>query len=483
MDIYKNKKYLRKVGKKDILRKNKHIHIIYSLLLVGVCSTSGFAQEENNIARIDSLTKNLYGFVDQYCAATTSVFNASEVVPEEYEMQMNRLGSSIDYKYNVYVQKQLQHMSYANCKYLKSVSKRAMTYFQIYEPILDKHGLPNELKYLSVIESGLQTNAVSRAGASGLWQFMPGTGKVMQMEVGQVLDERYHITVATEKACEYLKRMYESFGSWSLALAAYNAGPGNVRKAISRSGGSRNFWKIQRYLPGETKNYVPRFMATVYLMENIVPQIMEDCTFDNKMLVSVDVSSRVHLKHIAAYIGVSVDSILKFNPMYRQNIIDGEFANRNLFLPYDLAMRFMESEEDIYYLAQTSIANNIQTKWVTKIVYHKVRAGEKMAAIASKYGCSSYEIKKWNRLKSYRLYTGKTLKIREKVAVHSGNQVENGVYFYVVEKGETIEKICRKVPNLDKEYILMQNFIETDSEELTEGRIIEVHYGKVYAEE
>lgn len=473
----------RKLEKKDNLKRIKYINKPLLMLLFIGSSAFAYAQEENSISRIDSLTKVLYGFSEKICAQSITQFNPNMIEAQEYEQEMKKLGSSIEYKYNAYVQRQLNHMSYSNCKYLKSVSQRAQTYFKIYEPIIDKHGLPNELKYLSVIESGLNTNAISRAGASGLWQFMPGTGKVMQMEVGKIVDERYHITVATEKACEYLKRMYESFGNWSLALAAYNAGPGNVRKAIKRSGGSRDFWKVQRYLPGETKNYVPRFMATVYLMENIVPGLMDDCASDNKMLVSVDVNSKVHLKHISAYLGVSVDSLLKFNPMYRQKVIDNELGKRNLFLPYDLAMVFMQLEDQIYHLAQTSISNNIQTKLITKIVYHKVKAGEKMASIALKYGCSSYEIKKWNRLKSYRVYTGRKLKIREKVAVCSADHVEDGVYFYVVEKGESIESICRKIPNLDKQYVLIQNFIDSETEELREGRIIEVHYGKVYAEE
>jgi membrane-bound lytic murein transglycosylase D len=285
-------------------------------------------------------------------------------------------------------------MSYANCKHLKAVSQKTKTYFQLFEPILDKYGIPDELKYLAIIESGLKTQAVSRAGASGLWQFMPGTGKFLNMQVNSTIDERYHILMATEKACEYLLSMYNSFGDWSLALAAYNAGPGNVRKAISRSGGKRDFWKVQRFLPGETKKYVPRFMATVYLMEFVIPDLVDDCEADPKMLVQVKVNSNIHLKHAAAYLSVPIDDIVNYNPVYRTQVIDLNRSVNELFLPYDLAMKFGEMEGNIYALADSSISNNIPMQLVTRTIYHKAKYGEKMSSIAAMYNVSSYQIKK-----------------------------------------------------------------------------------------
>ena len=440
------------------------------------------AQELNTMERIDSLTMDLYGFSNEGCSNTFGTMESSTVGSDVYEDKMNGLGSSIEYSYNSYVQGQINHMSYANCKHLKAVSQKTKTYFQLFEPILDKYGIPDELKYLAIIESGLKTQAVSRAGASGLWQFMPGTGKFLNMEVNSTIDERYHIQMATEKACEYLLSMYNSFGDWSLALAAYNAGPGNVRKAISRSGGKRDFWKVQRFLLGETKKYVPRFMATVYLMEFVIPNLVDDCEADPKMLVQVKVNSNIHLKHVAAYLGVPIDDIINYNPMYRTHVIDMDRSVNELFLPYDLAMRFGEMEGDIYALAESSIHINIPTQLVTRTVYHKVKSGEKMSSIAAMYSVSSYQIKKWNRMKNYRLYTGRKLKIRQKQLVCTSPNANEGVYSYVVEKGETVNSICRRMPSLDKAYILNQNFIETDIEVLEEGRIIEVHYGKVYAQ-
>jgi membrane-bound lytic murein transglycosylase D len=450
------------------------------LILIG--PKDSCAQDLNNIERIDSLTRDLYGFSKGDCSSSCTLLETNIVARKVYEEQMNGLGSSIEYSYNSYVQGQINHMSYANCKHLKAVSQKTKTYFQLFEPILDKYGIPDELKYLAIIESGLKTQAVSRAGASGLWQFMPGTGKFLNMQVNSTIDERYHILMATEKACEYLLSMYNSFGDWSLALAAYNAGPGNVRKAISRSGGKRDFWKVQRFLPGETKKYVPRFMATVYLMEFVIPDLVDDCEADPKMLVQVKVNSNIHLKHAAAYLSVPIDDIVNYNPVYRTQVIDLNRSVNELFLPYDLAMKFGEMEGNIYALADSSISNNIPMQLVTRTIYHKAKYGEKMSSIAAMYNVSSYQIKKWNRMKNYRLYTGRRLKIRQKQLVCTNPSANQGVYSYVVEKGETVNSICRKIPSLDKTYILNQNLIETDIEVLEEGRIIEVHYGKVYAQ-
>ena len=461
--------------------KNKYT-IGKSALVLLMLSSSLFAlgQADNSLERIDSLTKELYGFEEAECISSITLLETTSVNAHDYEEIMNKMGSSIDYRYNSYVQSQINHMSYSNCKMLKEITKKGNTYFKLFEPIIDQYGIPNELKYLPVIESGLKPEAVSRAGASGLWQFMPGTGKFLNMKIGSEVDERYNVKIATHKACEYLQRMYNDFGNWSLALAAYNAGPGNVRKAITKSGGSRDFWKIQRFLPGETKNYVPRFMATVYLMEHVVPEMVDDCSIDSKMIVSINIKSKLHLKHIATYLGVTVDEIIKYNPMYRKYIVDNTIATREIYLPYDLAMRFSEMEDHIYSLAMSSITNNIETKWITRTLYHKVQEGEKMASIADLYGVSSYQIKRWNRMKNYKLYTGRNLKIRQRQLVCTNPTLEEGVYSYVIEKGETVRSICGKIPNLDKKFILTQNYIDTDIEVLNEGRIIEVHYGKVY---
>ena len=456
--------------------------MVLGFMGIVICTGNANGQSINSMERIDSLTKDLYGFEELNCEPTLSLLESSLVDQQVFEERMNGLGSSIAYSYNSYVQGQLNHMGCSNCSFLRKVAPRTKTYFHLFEPILDKYNIPNELKYLAIIESGLKTRAVSHCGASGLWQFMPGTGKFLNMEVNSRMDERYHIQIATEKACEYLQRMYNDFGDWSLALAAYNAGPGNVRKAITRSGGKTNFWDIQRYLPGETRNYVPRFMATVYLMEFVVPDLLNDCELESEMLVSVNINANMHLKHIAAHLDVSIEEISNYNPMYRNHVIDVNLSGRELFLPYDLAMLFSEKEALIYNLAESSITNNIPTKWVTKTVYHKVKTGEKMSTIAKKYDVSSYQIKRWNKMSNYRLYSGRRLKIRQKHLVCTNENVDEGVYTYVVEKGESVNSLCRKMPSLDKGYILSQNFIETGLEVLEEGRIIEVHYGKVYAE-
>jgi membrane-bound lytic murein transglycosylase D len=430
------------------------------------------------VNRIDSLTKELYLDLSQYDPNWISS-TVKRDDNQDFTKKMNCLGSSIQYEYNTYVAGQISHMSYANFKYLKAMTGKSETYFSVFEPILDKYGLPNEMKYLSVIESGLNPEARSRVGATGLWQFMPGTGRLMEMSVNGECDERCNITVSTEKASQYLLSMYERFGDWLLALAAYNAGPGNVNSAIRRSG-SKDFWKVQRYLPGETKKYVPRFMATVYLMEFVIPetfQIQSSAT----LMVKLEVNKNVHLKHIAAHLPISLDSLKKLNPMYRKDIIDMNNAKGDLFLPYELAMIYKGKEEEIYLVSENSLHNNLSTIAKTKTVWYKVKRGEGMRQIARKFGCSSYEIKKWNKMRNYRVYPGKSLKIKKTILVPSGEMPEDGVYYYVTENTESVLSICKKYNYLDKNYILTQNNITSENEIIEEGKVLQVYLGKFEA--
>jgi membrane-bound lytic murein transglycosylase D len=285
-------------------------------------------------------------------------------------------------------------------------------YFPLFEQALDTHRLPLELKYLPVIESALNPTAFSRAGASGLWQFMIGTGKQYGLEVNSLIDERCDPVKSTQAACAYLKDLYGIYGDWSLVLAAYNCGPGNVNKAIRRSGGSTDYWKIYPYLPRETRLYVPLFIAANYVMHYYahhqlypVPTVLPMATD------TVMVNQAIHFDQIAEVLNMEKDLLRALNPQYKREIIPGNSQPRAIRLPALQAYAFVEKENTIInHRKDELLAGRTENHHPEKIV-HKVLKGETIRAISGKYGVSTANIRKWNKLKSNRLATGRRLTI------------------------------------------------------------------------
>jgi membrane-bound lytic murein transglycosylase D len=305
-------------------------------------------------------------------------------------------------------------------------------YFPLYESALAKHNVPLEIKYLSIVESALNPKAVSRVGATGLWQFMYGTGKEYGLEIDTYIDERSDPLKSSEAACEYMKRMYKIFGDWDLCLASYNAGPGNVSKAIRRSGGKQNYWNIRPFLPKETQGYVPAFLATMYMFEfhkehGLKPNkpVANLYTTDTIMI-----KNKITFKQISQLLDISEEHIKFFNPIYKRDVIPF-IKNKPLFLrlPVDKIAVFTSNEDKMYAYANyefnkrekhnykekevITIANSgVETfKIIEKVKYHDVEKGETLSEIASKYNVSLSEIKKWNGLKKNTAKKGAKLKI------------------------------------------------------------------------
>lgn len=291
-------------------------------------------------------------------------------------------------------------------------------YFPMIEETLDKYGLPLELKYLSVIESALNPTIKSRMGATGLWQFMLRTGKMYDLEVNTLVDERKDPRKATEAAARYLKDLYDIYGDWNLVIAAYNCGPGNVNKAIRRSGGLTDYWAIYPYLPRETRGYVPGFIAATYIMNYY--QQHNICPADNNVYPSmVDtllVNQHLHLKEVADKLNMPLEDIRALNPQYQKDIIPGNFKSYTLCLPTKYVSSFIANKNDI--LGATQLVAHRKTVDVdesfitttgkpTKV--HKVKRGESLGAIAQKYGVSVAHLKKMNNLSSNNIIAGKNL--------------------------------------------------------------------------
>jgi membrane-bound lytic murein transglycosylase D len=335
-------------------------------------------------------------------------------------------------------------------------------YFPMFEAALAKYDVPLEIKYLAVVESALNPHAKSRVGATGLWQFMFATGKQYNLDVSSYIDERSDPLKATEAACQYLSNMFKIFGDWDLVLASYNAGPGNVSKAIRRSGGQQNYWNIRKNLPKETQGYVPAFLATMYIYEyhkehGIEPKRAAISYFATD---TVMVKREMSFKQISDLLDVPESQIKLLNPGYKLDVIPFvKGKNHYLRLPLPKIAVFTSNEDKIYAYAQieedkrekpyfsrkstlpaggntteTAIASTDSkspyvdyseepeivkgSKIVTKTKYHTVKKGDNIGEISQKYGVSVAEIKKWNRLKNNNVMLGAKLKIQtsERVA-------------------------------------------------------------------
>lgn len=300
-------------------------------------------------------------------------------------------------------------------------------YFPIFEQALDKYGLPLELKYLPIIESALNPTIASRVGATGLWQFMIGTGKMYDLEVNTLVDERRDPLKSTDAAARYLKDLYGIYGDWNLVIAAYNCGPGNVNKAIKRSGGQSDYWTIYPYLPKETRGYVPAFIAAAYVM-NYYPA-HNICPFEYKYTHSTDtivVDKQLHLQQVSEYLNVSLDELRTLNPQYKKDIVPGEFKSYVLKLPSINVSDFEIQKDSIFaykateFLSHRKVVNpsGYNEKTTVGSTKYKVRRGDNLLSIANKFGTTRAQIKQWNGLKTNRLRAGQIL------AVSSGKTVE-----------------------------------------------------------
>ena len=287
---------------------------------------------------------------------------------------------------------------------------RAPLYFPLFEEALDRHDLPLELKYLAVVESGLNPKARSHAGARGLWQFMYATARGQGLRIDSYIDERRDPVRSSEAACLFLKKLYNQYGDWYLALAAYNAGPGNVNKAIRRSGGKKNFWEIRYFLPRETRNYVPAFMAVVYLMEyhaehNIFPA---ELFIPYTALDTVEVNTVLRFDQIAAHLNMDVEGLTQLNPMFRLDIIPGPPEKWPLVLPQNLIPSFLAYQKDMILHEPDRTPKIV---FVPEPVIYRVKSGDVLGGIASSYGVSVKQIKEWNGLKGTMIRVGQKLKI------------------------------------------------------------------------
>ena len=342
-------------------------------------------------------------------------------------------------------------------------------YYPIFEEVLDRYELPLELKYLPVIESALNPVAVSRMGATGLWQFMLRTGQQYQLEVNSLVDERRDPYKATEAAARFLSDLYQIYGDWNLVIAAYNCGPGNVNKAIARSGGKQDYWDIYYQLPKETRGYVPAFIAANYVMNynnehNICPQ---ESSNDFLTLDTVHVTSEIHFNQISSVLDIPIEDIRRYNPQYKQDKIPGNHKSYALVLPTKDIYAFLSNKDDILdhnrsiYLThrkETLTESNDGTTVTGDFIntYYKIKKGDTLGAIARRNGTTVSRLQSMNNMRSTKLSIGKSLVVRQtprptpakedvqetNTALASGGNVKNT--YYRVKKGDTLGAIASR---------------------------------------
>lgn len=344
-------------------------------------------------------------------------------------------------------------------------------YFPLFEESLDNYNIPLEVKYLAIVESALKPRARSRVGATGLWQFMFGTGKEYGLNVSSYVDERSDPVKSTEAASKYLAKLYEIFGDWDLALAAYNSGPGNVTKAIRRSGGYENYWNIRPHLPRETAGYLPAFLATMYIFEYAEehgfqkdrPQYhyVETDTIRVKQMITLD--------QVSELVGVPMEELQFLNPSYKLDIIPFiKDENYTLRLPREAVGKFVTNEKAIYAYVEEEFKKREKPlpqffEADTKIRY-RVRSGDYLGKIARRYGVRVSQIKRWNGLRSNNIRVGQRLTIfpRKPVVNSTSNSVNakpktvvntEGKSTYKVKKGDSLWSISQKFPGVSVQNI------------------------------
>ncbi|AWK03594.1 lytic transglycosylase [Flavobacterium crocinum] len=453
---------------------------------------STFKKDNLLATKVDSLWMNELVSLDIYDDLTKDIqtINKDVTVDEELptELLKQRLAamnekSPFEIEYNQGLENIIKSFLKNRKKSFSRLMALSEYYFPIFEESFAKSNIPLEIKYLAVVESALNPKAVSRMGATGLWQFMYGTGKQYALKIDSYIDERSDPLKATAACSEYMTKMFNIFGDWELVLASYNSGPGNVTKAIRRSGGKTKYWDIRNYLPKETQGYVPAFLATMYLFEyhkehGINP---ERAVVKNFETDTIAIKNQMSFKQIADLLDMPQSQIQLLNPSYKMNVVPYYQGEQHFIrLPKDKIATFVSNEDQIYAYVKhdtefRSTSSRLAVKYAPKakpaatkptaidkgdFEFYKVRKGDNLGAIAAKYDVSISEIKKWNNLKTNAVAVGRSLKIKaeeevpvktvpvadkEQAVASVENKEKTAVDMdYVVVAGDNLGSIAKK---------------------------------------
>ena len=434
-------------------------HIILRIFLATVASffflnTQAFSQESrtSNSGQLEVVLPNYhYEYIPDFTY-------------EELAERIEKMESEMDFELNERIFSFIQYFTVRNREYMKMVLARKEQYFPMYEETMKDYGMPVEIQHLSIIESGLDPKIKSHMGAMGLWQFMPATGREYGMEVNPDIDDRMDPEKSTKAAAKYLKALYKMFGNWEVALAAYNCGPGNVRKAIRHSGGKNTFWGIYDYLPKETRSYVPQFQAMLYILNHLeehnlhleepsYPMEYEQLNFDKTF----------QLKTLASLTEVCLKDLEKLNPSIKQGRIPESHRSMSIRIPKSKAFFIKENlawiSDSLSKSTPILVASTSQVETATKgsspqqstsRIAYKVKSGDAIGTIASRHGVTLTQIKQWNNLSSNLIKEGQILIIHSNsnrsssktIALNSDNPTSSKTY--TVRPGDSLWMISQK---------------------------------------
>lgn len=404
---------------------------------------------------------------------------------DEIESRLKKLETTIPLNFNTRVKSFIDYFTVRDREYTKMVLSRSTYYFPIFDEILEKYQMPQELKYLAIVESGLNTTAQSWASAVGLWQFVYYTGRTYGLHADWYVDERMDPVKSTEAAARYLRSLYNMFGDWELALAAYNCGPGNVRKAIRRSGYKRKFWEIYRYLPRETRGYVPQFVAIAYAFNYLEEHNLHIDDSEYIYPIASDtimVRNFCNITTLGNLLNVCEEDMAFLNPAIKRKAVPQSnkyfsvripldkkaYLDQNRFVILDSASR--TGKKELEYLARNSVGS---TYGRDKVV-HRVRSGDVLGKIARQYHVRVSDIKKWNNLHSNTIRIGQRLniwltpnayqaRVAQKKTTEKQNLVINGTKFHVVQPGDTLWDISKTYSNISIEKLKKMNNLKSNN--------------------
>ena len=469
---------------------------------------SDFIAPEEYTAEVSDSLFNLWHTNNQANDEYINDYNLDSIrfksnVPDEvYIERLKKMGSFITLPYNDIVKNYIILYSEKMPTKMSQMLGLCKYYMPIFEETLNRHGMPEELKAMAIIESALNPRATSRVGAKGLWQFMYSTAKMYGLQIDSFVDERTDPVKSSEAAAKYMKDAYKIFGDWNLAIASYNCGAGNVNKAIRRSGGSREFWDIYPYLPRETRGYVPAFVGALYTMtyykeHGIRPEVID-------MPTAVDtfkINKMLHLKQVSDLTGAPLEELKELNPQYTHQIIPGDSKEYILKLPYKYSNAFIDNEDSIYVHKAAEYFNPVTLKKIKdgadgeRIVY-RVQSGDYLGKIASRHRCTVAQIKRWNNLTSNNIRVGQRLVIYRggsapasasssssssssstKTSASSSSAATtvsaNGEYLiYTIQSGDSFYSIAKNYPGISANDIM--NFNGLTSSKIKPGMKIKI---------
>jgi membrane-bound lytic murein transglycosylase D len=416
-----------------------------------------------------------------------------------YLKRIQNIPSAIELNYNNIVRNFIHVYSKKRRERVEIILGLSNYYFPIFERIFDQHELPHELKYLAIIESALNPRAVSRAGATGIWQFMYGTGRIYGLTINSFVDERRDPIKSTQAAAEYLKDLYNIFGEWDLAIAAYNCGPRNVSKAIYRAGGKKNFWDIYYYLPRETRGYFPAFIAATYIMNYHELHNIQPRPIDLPMVTdTIHINKKLHLNQVAQVLGIPQEQLEDLNPQYRKNIIPAVNTTFSLKIPLEKTKQFISMEDSIYnykkehFFEDKIIKNPRSTRYVHQAprgkakLYYRVKPGDNLGYIAEWYDVRASQLRYWNNIRGNLIRTNQKLVVyvpknkvnyykpvnslsfeekqkrigqpveKKNTAIKKSKPDDNYIY-YKVKNGDTLWDIAKKYPGVSQTDLIKLN--------------------------